>query len=297
MFAQLGDVKFELLTSFTNFEETHSAQYARHDVLQGRPRLQAMGNDLTELKFSLRLHWKLGDVDTAYNGLIAAKNSGQAVSLVFGSGRFFGWFVIEKLTSRTTIMNEKGRTAARELDVELTEFVGDPNNPLPTPAIISGSQNPLLAMLPESVQGTVSDIVKNVQTAVKIYHAVEDEIGQVQNIIQAAKDIKNDPAACLNLIGDGLGVANSALNSLNKLPEITSILGDLDGAATFANYAQQSANQLGSAVAEIRAGFESGNVGDWLDNGINAMDNVSDSLANGAAAVQTMTALTAIRGI
>lgn len=118
MFAQLGDVKFELLNSFTNVEETHAAHFAKHDVLKGRPRLQAMGNDLTELRFGMKLHWKLGDVDTAYRGLIAAKEAQQAVSLVYGSGRFVGWFVIGRLTSRTTQMDAQGRTAARELDVE-----------------------------------------------------------------------------------------------------------------------------------------------------------------------------------
>ncbi|MDK4573615.1 phage tail protein, partial [Kingella kingae] len=76
------------------------------------------GNDLTELRFGIKLHWKLGDVDTAYKGLITAKEAQKAVSLVYGSGRFAGWFVIERLTSRTTIMDEQGRTAAREIDVE-----------------------------------------------------------------------------------------------------------------------------------------------------------------------------------
>ena len=45
MFAMLGDVRFELLSGFTAFDETHTASYAKHDVLAGRPRLQAMGND------------------------------------------------------------------------------------------------------------------------------------------------------------------------------------------------------------------------------------------------------------
>ena len=109
---------------------------------------------------------QLGDVDAAYRGLITAKEAQQAVSLVYGSGRFVGWFVIERLTAHTTQMDAQGRTAARELDIELTEFVGDPNNPLPTPAVLSGNQNPLLAMLPESVRGKVSPLVENVQKAV-----------------------------------------------------------------------------------------------------------------------------------
>lgn len=296
MFAQLGSVRFELLNSFTHLSETHHSHFAKHDVLKGRPRLQAMGNDLMGLRFSIRLHWKLGNVDEAYQGLIAAKEAQQAVSLVYGSGRFVGWFVIERLSVRTTMMDGKGRTAARELDVGLAEFVGDPNNPLPTPAIISGSQNPLLAMLPESVQGTVSDVMAAVETGVKIYHAVEDKIDDIQSLIQAAKELKNDPSGILNLVGDALGIADGAIGQLNSLPEVTTVLGDLSGAAEFTAYASQAAHQLGSAVGALRSGYESGNVGDWLDSGSRAIDNVAESLSNGAAAVQSLTAFMAIRG-
>lgn len=295
MFAQLGDVKFELLNSFTNFEETHVTTFAKHDVLKGRPRLQAMGNDLTKLRFGIKLHWKLSDVDTAYHGLIAAKEAQQAVSLVYGSGRFVGWFVIERLTSRTTQMDGHGRTAARELDVELTEFVGDPNNPLPTPAVLLGKQNPLLAMLPESVKSQVSPIVENVQKAIKVYRTVEKEIGEAQRLFQAAKELRNDPAGALHIVGDVLGVASGALGKLNGLPEITEKLGDLKGIAELTQQTSQVASQLGNAVGEIRAGFESGNVVDVLSSSVNGLDNAMESLQNGAAAAETLTAFVITR--
>ena len=278
MFAQLGDVTFELLGSFASLEETHAAQFAQHDVLAGRARLQAMGNALTELRFSLKLHWKLGDVDAAY-----------------GTGRFVGWFVIERLTARTLQMDKHGRTAAREVDVELKEFVGDPNNPLPAPAVVQGEQNPLLAMLPESMQNALNPIAEKIGTAVKIYHAVENDIGAMQNLIQAAREIKNDPAGVLNLVGDVLGVAGGALDHLNGLPEIVQNFGDLAGAAQFAAQAAQAAQQMGSAVGEFRAGIESGSVGGWFGAGVAALDAAAESLGNGAAAVQTLTAFVAAR--
>lgn len=234
-------------------------------------------------------------MDRAYRGLVSAKEAQQAVSLVYGSGRFVGWFVIERLTSRTTQMDGYGRTAARELDVELTEFVGDPNNPLPTPAVLSGSQNPLLAMLPESVKSQVSPIVENVQKAVKVYRTVEKEIGETQRLLQAAKELKNDPAGALHIVGDMLGVANGALGKLNGLPEITDKLGDLQGVADFVKQSSQAASQLGNAVGEIRAGFESGNVADLLSGSANGLDNAAESLQNGAAAVETLTAFIATR--
>jgi len=76
---------------------------------------------------------------------------------------------------------------------------------------VSGGQNPLLAMLPESVQTALNPIAEKIGTAVKIYRSVEDDIGAMQNLIQTAREIKNDPAGVLNLVGDVLGVAGGAL--------------------------------------------------------------------------------------
>ena len=58
------------------------------------------------------------------------------------------------------------------------ETLTDPNNPLPTPAIISGKQNPLLSLLPESVQAQASEVIKAVETGVKIYRAAESGIDE-----------------------------------------------------------------------------------------------------------------------
>lgn len=295
MYAMLGDVRFEPLTGFTSLEADHAAVFAKHDVLQGRPRLQAMGNDLTTMRFSLKLHWKLGNPDTAYKGLLAAKESQQAQALVYGSGRFVGWFVIERLAERTLIQDAQGRTAARELDVELTEFVGDPNNPLPTPGVMSGGKNPLLALLPESVQAQASDIMQAVEKGVQIYRAAEDGIEQMQRLVYAAKDIKNDPAGVLGLVGDALQIGSGTLGKLSALPAVTAVLGDLQGAAVFAAQAGQATHQLGSAVGSLRSGTENSSIGGWLDAAVNAVDSASASLQDGAAAVETLTGWLAVR--
>ena len=295
MYAMLGDVRFETLQSFSSLEAQHSAKFAKHEVLKGRPRLQAMDTELTTLKFGLKLHCMLGNPDTAYKGLLAALEAQQAVSLVYGSGRFVGWFVIESLTERTLIQDSKGRTAARELDVELTEFVGDPNNPLPTPAIISGKQNPLLSLLPESVQAQASEVIKAVETGVKIYRAAESGIEQVQGIITAAKELKNDPAGLLHLVGDALGVAAPVLQNLNRIGEVTAVVGDLTSATKLAEQLGMAGNALGDTVASLRSGYESGSVGGWLDAAGSSIMTATEAMTNGALAVETLTGWLATR--
>ena len=213
----------------------------------------------------------------------------------YGSGRFVGWFVLERLTERTLIQDAQGRTAARELDVELTQFVGDPNNPLPTPAVKSGRQNPLLSLLPESVRAQASDVVRAVEKGIKVYRAAESGIADMQNLIRAAKDLKNDPSGTLNLLGDALNVGGSTLGRLNTLPEVTAVFGDLKGAAEFAAQAGQAANRLGGAVGALRAGHEGGSVGSWLNAVENGVAEASDALANGSAAAQALTGYLAAR--
>ena len=289
MYAMLGDVRFETLQSFSSLEAQHSAKFAKHEVLKGRPRLQAMENELTTLRFGLKLHWMLGNPDTAYKGLLAALEAQQAVSLVYGSGRFVGWFVIESLTERTLIQDSKGRTAARELDVELTEFVGDPNNPLPTPGVANG-QNPLLAMLPESVHAPLSKVADAVQTGVRIYRSVEQEVGQLQTLIAHARELKHDPLALLGMVGDAVNLGSTALGKLNRLPEVSKYIGNLSGAAEMLAYGGQAARELSGGLAALRNGAQSGTVGGWLEGGAAAIASAADSLNNGARGAQSLTA-------
>lgn len=294
MYAMLGSVRFEFLSGFTSFEEAHKALFAKHEVLAGRPRLQAMGNDLTSVNFSLRLHWRLGNPDTSYKGLIAAKESQQAQALVFGSGRFVGWFVIESINSRSTQQDTQGRTAAREMDVELTEFVGDPNNPLPTPGI-GGGLSPLLSLLPESVRGVVNDVTKAVQTGVRIYNTAVQTVDKVQTLITQAKQLQNNPTAAFGLLGDALNLGAAVSTNLSELPVIGQRMGNLTGVSDMLTHAAAAAAQVDSAVNSISGGISSGTIGTWLDNGAASIEQAADSLSNAAGAVQGLTGWIATR--
>lgn len=295
MYAMLGEVPFEFLQSFSEWEETHGADYAKHEMLGGRPRLQAVGNDLTKIRFGLKLHWKLGSPDAAYKGLVAAKEAQQALSLVTGAGRFVGWFVIESLSARTLVQDAQGRTAARELEVSLVEFVGDPNNPLPAPAVAPAQENPLLSLLPESVRGTASKAAEAVQKGVRLYRAAEKEIGQIQNLIGRARDLKNDPAAAFSILGDALSVGGSALGKLDALPQAGRYFGSLKGAAEMLSYGGQASRHLADGIAAVRGGVESRSIGGWLDAAAEFAAAAGDSLNNGAAGAESLTAYLAAR--
>ena len=56
MFAQLGEIKFELNPSLTSLTETTSYNYAQHERINNKPLLQFLGQNLQQFNISLKLH-------------------------------------------------------------------------------------------------------------------------------------------------------------------------------------------------------------------------------------------------
>ena len=56
MFAQLGEIEFELITYFNGIDETVSYNYAEHERISNKPVLQFMGMNLQEQNIKLNFH-------------------------------------------------------------------------------------------------------------------------------------------------------------------------------------------------------------------------------------------------
>ena len=56
MFAQLGNIKFELITYFNGLNETVSYNYAQHERIENKPILQFLGKNLQEENIKLNFH-------------------------------------------------------------------------------------------------------------------------------------------------------------------------------------------------------------------------------------------------
>lgn len=81
MYFMLSNIAFEPV-NLTEFSEQHTAEFAEHAVLKGKPRLQAMGEKLNELNFALRLHHTIGGVESRYQALLEAKAKQAALALI-----------------------------------------------------------------------------------------------------------------------------------------------------------------------------------------------------------------------
>lgn len=122
MYAQLGDIVFELAYGFETYSSTAAASYAEHALVENKPRLQRTGNGLDEVNFSLNLHIGFCNPDNEWARLLQAKDLGDVLSLVWGTGDVVGDFVI--LTCKRDIIktDKDGFVIASKVEVSLKEY-------------------------------------------------------------------------------------------------------------------------------------------------------------------------------
>jgi len=123
--AQLGDIPFGL--ELAGAERERSWTYERQSVIEGRPRLQWVADELESRTLEILLHRSFGDPQQSCDRLEAAADQHQALPLVIGGVRR-GDFVIEKLAESARHMDAEGRLELVEVRLTLTEYA--PADPL-----------------------------------------------------------------------------------------------------------------------------------------------------------------------
>jgi phage protein U len=94
VFALLGEIPFQVVGSPESFSDSRSYDYAEHRVVQARPRLQWLADDLVTIKLEMLLHGSFTDPAASLLTLQLAASTHAALPLVFGNGDFRGYFVI-----------------------------------------------------------------------------------------------------------------------------------------------------------------------------------------------------------
>lgn len=122
MFAQLGDIQFDLITSFNTMSTSQKVDYAEHAVIDGKPRLQWVGDALEEI--SLRLSFNAGfcDPTAELKSLRDAASQHCAMALVLGNGEYRGNYVISEIGDDIQQTFAEGTLIAVDVDVKLKEW-------------------------------------------------------------------------------------------------------------------------------------------------------------------------------
>ena len=122
MFAVFGEIVFEVLSSPDEFESSRSWDYAEHRVVENRPALQWIADDLEILELGFHFHIAFTDPSSQLNALISAANDHSARPLVFGNGLHRGYFILVSLRTSSRQMSANGSLLAITVRAVLKEW-------------------------------------------------------------------------------------------------------------------------------------------------------------------------------
>jgi phage protein U len=122
----LGEYAFSDWDAPQGWNYKESAQYAKHDVLDGKPKIQYVGDSLQTLSLKFRLHHGWCNPDAKLALLQGMKDSHLAYPLQIGSGVFRGNYVLTDVNVDLKLVNDLGKVRLMEVSVELLEDITPP---------------------------------------------------------------------------------------------------------------------------------------------------------------------------
>jgi phage protein U len=125
MYAQLGNIRFEGLIGFNTFTKRTEANYAEHARIDGKPRLQKIGDNLDTIRFDMQLHASFSNIEDDLAALRTAQRNGDVLPFVDGKGTLFGTFVIMTIDEMQSQTYKDGTPFLVNLSIELKEYADE----------------------------------------------------------------------------------------------------------------------------------------------------------------------------
>jgi len=121
----LGDVAFEVgddrIMTWNDCVRDTTMNFAQHDVIEGKARLQKLGMGLAEFSLAIILDAGFCTPEIEMKKLDAMQQSGKAFRLILG-GRIFGKYVVEKKTENRARTDPRGRPMVAYVQLQLKEY-------------------------------------------------------------------------------------------------------------------------------------------------------------------------------
>lgn len=124
MFAQLGDIEFDLITYFNGINEIQSYNYVQHERINQKPLVQFLGLNLQEQDIKLNFHSSFCNPEYEIKRLKEVANKGTPLKFIKGNGDYIGIFVITEISSTTEHSTAEGDLISIQVDLKLLEYTG-----------------------------------------------------------------------------------------------------------------------------------------------------------------------------
>jgi len=121
VFAVLGDIPFQVVGSPEAYSDSHGYDFAEHRVIQDRPRLQWLADNLVTIRLEMLLHRSFTEPAASLLALVQTASTHAALPLIFGNGDFRGYFVITRIDTLSRQLSGSGDIFAITVRLSLCE--------------------------------------------------------------------------------------------------------------------------------------------------------------------------------
>lgn len=281
MFAQLGNIVFEGLKGFTDFNNEGTTKFAEHALIFGKPTLQRVGSELSSIEVSIRLHASFCVPSDELSALYDSRENGEIMPLVWGNSVYGGDYVIEKMKTNLIQTDGEGNVFEAECSLTLKEFIEpDPlgskktnakkgafalNNKSITKSLINNglpsNQNNVMSSIKNAQQATskvqkaANDLNDNINKAQELSKRINDNFKKAESAFQSVKDVLNQADT---LKARAMSLYNSAVNGLVIIRNLKTRVpfhsgADAIAAADALKGATKDLNSGGAVIAGILA--------------------------------------------
>lgn len=234
MFAQLGSMVFEGLFGFESFETKDTTTYAQYDLINAKPLIRASGNDLQELSIGIRLRVEFINPIQAILKLKKSKDEFEVLSLLYGTGRYVGDFVIVEMGITNTQAFSDGTIIDASLSLTLREYVTkdklqQQQNLSRQKAFALGDKKPVT--VPAVQKRTVPQLATDDYSAITSQGSIVDKnVRAYENNVTQRQTISNKIQASVGSINDKLTSYKEKINSIDPTEDFDSLRLSIDQA-------------------------------------------------------------------
>lgn len=122
MFAQLGNIKFDLITYFNGLDDLQKHTFVEHQTIESKPKLQFIGDELDEINIKLNFHSLFCTPENEIKKLKDTAKKHQELSFILGNGKYIGKYIIEEISSTTQQSDKLGNIISIEAQIRLKEW-------------------------------------------------------------------------------------------------------------------------------------------------------------------------------
>lgn len=237
MYSQLGNIVFQGLKGFESFQSKRETNYAQHAVIDGKPKLQRIGTNLEEVNLSIQFHGSFCTPETEIGSLDSAREAGEILPLLLGSGELVGNFVIQSISKDIMDLDERGSIKLAVLTISLLESAT-------TDALASAALNAVLGGVGNAANAALNVVLKP--------QAIS-EASQITKPLTSAKSLSATATAAMNKAKQvGAQAAHYMSRAQESLKDMNKALEQSNKAISEAKQVYSSAGRIKGAIADTQ---------------------------------------------